>query len=62
MPHCVMGIGNFCFDEFMTCYTLSCQPIEESSDEYQPDAVRARSLVVSDLCSETKGSWFESGC
>ena len=24
--------------------------------------VRARSLVVSDLCSETKGSWFKSGC
>ena len=24
--------------------------------------LRARSLVVSDLRSETKGSWFESGC
>ena len=24
--------------------------------------VWARSLVVSDLHSETKGSWFESGC
>ena len=25
-------------------------------------ANRARSLVVSDLCTETKGSQFESGC
>ena len=24
--------------------------------------MRARSLVVNDLGSETKGSWFESGC
>ena len=48
-------VQTFCVGDLLTAETF--QNVQDGLND-----LRARSLVVSDLCSETKGSRFESGC
>ena len=46
-------VPTFCVGDLLTAF-------QNAQDDFKD--LRARSLMASDFCSETKGSRFESGC